>query len=61
MAYVIRIIPAIIFFSKLGLPRYLWTENVQELCKTGTVKTRKVKEVAENDNKVILCNVLETT
>ena len=58
MAYIIRIIPAVIIFFKIQLS--LGWKYARRF-KTGAVKTRKLNDVAENENKVILCDILETT
>ena len=58
MAYIIRIIPAVIIFFKIQLS--LGWKYARQF-KTGAVKTRKLNDVAENENKVILCDILETT
>ena len=53
MAYVVRIIPAVIVFFEIGFASII---SGLKMCKTGAVKTRKAKDIAGNENKVILCN-----
>ena len=62
LAYVIRIIPAIIhiFFQNCVCLDYLWVESMQYV-QDRIGSTRKANNVAGNGNKVIACNVLEIT
>ena len=53
LAYIIRVIPAIILFFKIMFASIIsWLK----MCKKRATKTRKAKDVTGNDRKLILCS-----